>query len=141
MGKVVYVAMSADILHNGHLNIIKKANSFGDVVVGLLTDKAIASYKRVPFMNYQQRYEVVSSIKNVKKVIPQETLDYTDNLMKLSEPLIQTQSNLLGLINVLQNNDNVDLMGFSEVIDDMKTRLCDSEICDDSKCDNFCKGP
>ena len=67
MSKVVYVAMSADILHNGHLNIIKKASSFGEVVIGLLTDKAIASYKRVPFMNYQQRYEVVSNIKKVKE--------------------------------------------------------------------------
>lgn len=88
MSKVVYVAMSADILHNGHLNIIKKASSFGEVVIGLLTDKAIASYKRVPFMNYQQRYEVVSNIKKVKEVIPQETLDYTDNLMKLKPEVV-----------------------------------------------------
>ena len=83
MNKIVYVAMSADILHSGHLNIIKKASSYGDVIIGLLTDKAIASYKRVPFMNYEQRFEVVSNIKNVKKVIPQTTLDYTDNLLLL----------------------------------------------------------
>ena len=83
MNKIAYVAMSADILHSGHLNIIKKASSYGDVIIGLLTDKAIASYKRVPFMNYEQRFEVVSNIKNVKKVIPQTTLDYTDNLLLL----------------------------------------------------------
>jgi len=88
MSKVVYVAMSADILHNGHLNIINKASSYGEVVIGLLTDKAIASYKRVPFMNYQQRFEVVSSIKNVKNVIPQETLDYSSNLLKLKPEIV-----------------------------------------------------
>ena len=88
MSKVVYVAMSADILHNGHLNIINKASSYGEVVIGLLTDKAIASYKRVPFMNYQQRFEVVSNIKNVKNVIPQETLDYSSNLLKLKPEIV-----------------------------------------------------
>ena len=41
--KIVYVGLSADILHKGHVNILKIASSYGDVYVGLLTDKAIAS--------------------------------------------------------------------------------------------------
>lgn len=81
--KIVYVAMSADILHPGHLNIIKEGQKLGEVVVGLLTDQAIASYKRVPLMNYVQRLEVVSSIKGVDRVIPQVTLDYRPNLLEL----------------------------------------------------------
>jgi phosphoenolpyruvate phosphomutase / 2-hydroxyethylphosphonate cytidylyltransferase len=81
--KKVYVAMSADIIHPGHLNIIKKGAELGDVTVGLLTDKAIASYKRLPYLNYNQRKEVVENIKGVKKVIKQESLDYTQNLTKL----------------------------------------------------------
>ena len=48
--KKVYVAMSADILHIGHLNIINIAAGYGDLTVGILTDKAIASYKRLPFL-------------------------------------------------------------------------------------------
>ena len=75
--------MSADIIHPGHLNIIKKGAELGDVTVGLLTDKAIASYKRLPYLNYNQRKEVVENIKGVKKVIKQESLDYTQNLTKL----------------------------------------------------------
>ena len=51
MNKIVYVGMSADILHPGHINILKEANKLGDVVVGLLTDKAIASYKKIPYMS------------------------------------------------------------------------------------------
>ena len=78
--KIVYVGLSADILHEGHINILKTANSLGDVIVGLLTDKAIASYKRVPIMEYNDRLKIISSIKGVKKVIQQDTHDYTKNL-------------------------------------------------------------
>ena len=85
MKKTVYIGMSADLVHPGHLNIIKKGASLGKLTVGLLTDKAIASYKRMPVMNYLQRKAVIQEIKGVEKVIPQETLDYTKNL-KLLKP-------------------------------------------------------
>lgn len=78
--KIVYIGMSADILHPGHLNIIKRGAELGDVTIGLLTDKAIVSYKRLPYMNYEQRKKVIENIKGVKDVIPQHTLDYADNL-------------------------------------------------------------
>lgn len=80
MSKTVYVGMSADLVHPGHLNIISEARKLGDVVVGLLTDEAIASYKRLPYMEYEQRKIVVENIKGVLKVIPQNTLDYEPNL-------------------------------------------------------------
>lgn len=80
---VVYVGMSADIIHTGHLNILKSASELGDVTVGLLTDGAIASYKRLPFMTYEERRSVVSSLKYVHRVVPQETLDYVPNLKQL----------------------------------------------------------
>ena len=75
--------MSADILHIGHLNIIKEASKYGDVTVGVLTDKAIASYKRLPFLSYEIRSKTVESIKGVQAVISQDTLDYTQNLLKV----------------------------------------------------------
>jgi phosphoenolpyruvate mutase len=78
--KKVYVAMSADILHPGHLNILNEAMKLGDVTVGVLTDRAVASYKRIPYMTYEQRSAVVSALKGVLRVIPQETLDYVPNL-------------------------------------------------------------
>ncbi len=80
----VYVGMSADLVHPGHLNIIEHARRLGDeVIVGLLTDKAIASYKRLPFMSWEQRKTVVENIKGVTSVIPQETLDYVPNLRRI----------------------------------------------------------
>ena len=75
--------MSADIIHHGHLNIIKEAVKLGDVVVGLLTDQAIASYKRLPLIPFSQRKLIVENIKGVEEVVPQETLDYVPNLQKI----------------------------------------------------------
>ena len=78
--KIAYVGLSADILHEGHINIMKIANSYGDVIVGLLTDEAIASYKNVPYLDFKQRKIVLENMKYVNKVIPQKTLDYVENL-------------------------------------------------------------
>jgi len=83
MAKKVYVGMSADMVHPGHLNIIKEASKLGDVIIGLLTDKAIAGYKRLPALKYEQRKIIIESIKGVTKVIPQHELDYAPNLREL----------------------------------------------------------
>jgi len=83
--KNVYVGLSADILHEGHINILKIASQYGNVIVGLLTDEAIASYKNIPYLDFNKRKIVVENIKYVSKVIPQNTLDYVDNL-KLVKP-------------------------------------------------------
>lgn len=81
--KIVYVGMSADIIHPGHLNILHEAQKYGRVIVGVLTDAAIASYKRLPYLNYEQRSLIVNDLKGVSEVIPQTTLDYRPNLEKI----------------------------------------------------------
>ncbi len=78
--KKVYIGLSADILHKGHINILKIGKKYGEVIVGLLTDEAIASYKNIPYLNYEKRKVVLENIKYVTKVIPQKTLDYVENL-------------------------------------------------------------
>jgi len=83
MMKKVYIGMSADIIHHGHLNIINTASKLGKVIVGLLTDEAIASYKRLPLIPYNQRKIIVENIKGVDQVVSQETLDYVPNLEKI----------------------------------------------------------
>lgn len=85
----IYIGMSADLLHPGHLNIINAARKLlnnqggGELIVGLLTDKAIASYKRLPYMNWEQRKTIIENVKGVSQVIAQETLDYVPNLLKI----------------------------------------------------------
>src|SRR3989338_4190223 len=81
--KKVYVSMRCDLLHHGHINIIDIARKLGDVTVGLLTDEAIATYKGVPLLSYEQRKKIVENIKGVTSVISQASLDYVPNLRKL----------------------------------------------------------
>jgi len=86
--KKVYVAMSVDILHHGHINIIETARKLGEVTIGLMTDKSIASYKRVPLLSYDKRKKIIENIKGVKYVIPQDTLDYSSNIKKLKPDFV-----------------------------------------------------
>lgn len=81
--KIVYVGMSADLLHPGHINVLREAAKLGRVTVGLLTDRAVASYKRLPLLTFEQRRAVIQHIEFVSAVVPQETLDYTANLRAL----------------------------------------------------------
>jgi phosphoenolpyruvate phosphomutase len=78
--KTVYVGICADVLHHGHINILNHARELGELTVGVLTDRAIAQYKRLPLMPYEERKIVVENIKGVARVVPQDTLDYTANL-------------------------------------------------------------
>jgi len=86
--KKVYVGMSADLIHTGHLNIINEAKKYGDVIVGVLTDRAIASYKRLPFLSIDERKTIVENIKGVSEVVLQETLDYVPNLIKFKPDFV-----------------------------------------------------
>ena len=83
--KIVYVGLSADILHEGHINILKFAGKLGKVIVGLLTDEAISTYKKIPILKYREREIVLKNIKQVYQVIPQRTHDYTENLLKINQ--------------------------------------------------------
>ncbi len=78
--KTVFVAMSADIFHTGHLKIIKVARELGEVIVGLGTDEVNAQHKQMAFMSYEQRKAILENIKGVVKVIPQPSLDLVPNL-------------------------------------------------------------
>jgi phosphoenolpyruvate mutase len=80
--KIVYVPLAVDILHSAHINILKKAQKYGKVVVGLLTDKAISEYKKLPLINYDERFKILSGIKFVDKIVEQSCWDYTKNIKK-----------------------------------------------------------
>ncbi|MBS0151725.1 MAG: phosphoenolpyruvate mutase [Nitrospira sp.] len=79
---VVYVGMTVDILHHGHINVIETARQYGEVLVGLLTDSAIADHKRLPHLTYQQRQRIVGNIVGVSKIVPQEEWDYAPNIRR-----------------------------------------------------------
>ncbi len=86
--KTVYLAMSVDVIHPGHINIINKAAKLGELTVGVLTDKAIASYKKLPYMTYEQRKLIIENIKGVNSVIAQDSVEYVPNLRKLKPDFV-----------------------------------------------------
>ena len=53
--KTIYIGLSADSIHHGHMRLLEEARKYGDIIIGLLTDKAISNYKRLPLLNYEQR--------------------------------------------------------------------------------------
>ena len=81
--KIAYVPLAVDILHSGHLNIINRAKKYGKVVIGLLSDNAVAEYKNIPALGYEERYKIVKNLKNVHKIIKQDTWDYSKVLNSL----------------------------------------------------------
>ena len=82
MAKKVYLGMIADIMHPGLINIIQQGARYGDVIIGLFTDKAIATHKRLPYLTYDQRKKVVENINGVSEVVPQDEWSYVPNLLK-----------------------------------------------------------
>lgn len=88
MSKKVYLGLTGDIIHPGIINIIKVGATYGDVIVGLLTDRAIANHKRIPYLTYEQRKKVVENIKGVSKVVPQDEWSYLPNLEKIKPDYI-----------------------------------------------------
>ena len=82
MAKTVYLGMIGDIMHPGLINIINEAAKYGDVMIGLYTDKAIATHKRLPYLTYEQRKKVIECIKGVSTIVPQDDWSYVPNLVK-----------------------------------------------------------
>ncbi len=79
----VYVAVASDVLHEGIINVIAAAAQLGEVTVGLLTDEAIASYKRLPLLDWASRFQVYSALRDVSRVIRQDTVSYRENMLAL----------------------------------------------------------
>ena len=88
INKNIYLSLSADIVHSGHINIIKKAKKYGNIVIGLLTDKAISEYRPFPLINFEQRYNIIKNIKFVSKIVKQNEWDDTIILKKLKPEFV-----------------------------------------------------
>ena len=80
--KTVYLGMIGDIMHPGLINIINEGSKYGNVMIGLFTDKAIATHKRLPYLTYEQRKTVIENIKGVNCIVPQDDWSYVPNLIK-----------------------------------------------------------
>lgn len=86
--RTVYLCFSSDILHGGHMSIIRKAAALGRVTVGVLSDEAIASYKRFPLLTAEERCTMFQNIKGVERVVEQKELSYRHILLKLKPDIV-----------------------------------------------------
>lgn len=86
--KKVYVGMIADLLHPGHINVLKEAAKLGDVIVGLYTDQAVGSYTQIPYLDYEKRKIIIENMAMVKEVVPQDTHSYRTNLLRLKPDFV-----------------------------------------------------
>lgn len=83
--KKVYTCFCTDVIHEGHLNILEKANAYGDVYVGVLSDAAMVRYNRFPTISLEKRMEIVKETGLVKEVMIQEDIMY-DQIMEELRP-------------------------------------------------------
>lgn len=75
---IVFIPMAADLLHHGHIRILRKSSKFGSIIVGLMTDTGLKKYKGSPVINYKQRKEIILELKSVNYVIPINGLLYAE---------------------------------------------------------------
>ena len=83
MKKTVYISLTADSIHHGHMKLFETARKYGDIIIGLLSDKAVAEHKRIPYLNFEQRKKILINFKGVKSVIAQNEWDYSKNIKSL----------------------------------------------------------
>lgn len=81
--RTVYMCFSTDILHSGHFSIIRKAQRYGKLIIGVLSDEAVMGYKRSPLLSFAERKNMFENISGVYKVVEQKTLSYQENLRAL----------------------------------------------------------
>ncbi len=86
--RTVYMCFASDIIHGGHIAIIKKAQRLGKLIIGVLSDEAVASYKRMPLVPASERKLMFENIAGVYKVVDQNTLSYKDNLEKYKPSIV-----------------------------------------------------
>ena len=86
--RTVYMSFSTDIIHGGHIAIIKKAQKLGKLIVGVLSDEAVASYKRLPLVPAVERKRLFENIAGVYRVVDQRTLSYKENLETLKPAIV-----------------------------------------------------
>ena len=81
--RTVYMCFSTDIIHSGHIAIIRKAEKLGKLIIGVLSDEAVASYKRFPLMPFEERKSIFENISGVNSVIMQKELSYAEIIRTL----------------------------------------------------------
>lgn len=88
VGRKVYLSMSSDVIHDGHMNMIRYGASLGELIVGIMSDEATATYKHYPILPFEKKKNIISNIKGVSRVVKQEKLSYSEIISELKPDII-----------------------------------------------------
>lgn len=83
--KIVYSCFTTDVIHEGHLNIIREAKKYGEVIVGVLSDEAMIKYNQFPTLSFEERKELVQALPDVSRVVTQQDVMY-DEIIQTYRP-------------------------------------------------------
>ena len=94
--KIVYSYYVLDIVHKGHLLMLKKSKEVagreGKLIVGILTDEAVMEKKEPPILKFDERFEIASSIRFADEVVEQRTYSPLENLKKIKPNILMESS-------------------------------------------------
>lgn len=106
----IYACFSTDIIHEGHINIIKEAKKYGKVIIGVLSDEAMVKFDRFPTIPLEERIRQIAQIREVDKVIIQNTVSYKENLIKYKPNYVIHGDNWKYNIQQTIRNEVIDLL-------------------------------
>lgn len=86
--RTVYMCFSTDLIHSGHIAIIRRARRLGKLIIGVLSDEAVSSFKRFPLVPCAERMRLLENISGVSRVVEQKTLSYRENIQALKPDIV-----------------------------------------------------
>lgn len=103
--KKVYTCFTTDVIHEGHINIIKEAKKYGEVYVGVMTDEAMVRFDRFPTISLHERMQQISEIDGVANVMVQDSVMYDSVIRELRPDYVVHGDNwLTGPTRVIRDN-------------------------------------
>ena len=80
--KTVYTCFTTDVLHEGHMNIIKEAKKYGRLIAGVMSDEALVKFDRFPTISFEMRKQMLDGIAEIDEIVDQKSVSYRENLLK-----------------------------------------------------------
>ena len=103
--KKVYACFCTDVIHSGHLNIIREAQKYGELIIGILSDAAMIRFNRFPTVSFEERVKMVENLDGVSSVIKQEDVMYDEVIRDIKPDFVIHGDNWLsGPTNAIRRN-------------------------------------
>ncbi len=109
--KTIYACFTTDVIHEGHLNVIRTAKQYGKVMIGVMSDEALVKFDRFPTLNCEQRQQLFKDLPEVDEVVVQNSVSYKDNLLKYRPDYVIHGDNWKDNAQQVIRNEVIELLG------------------------------